>query len=215
MTDENLVVVEQGSLEAQKIAKAMSSPTSADLFNALSDAPMSATALAERSGLPLTTVKYHLENMLSAGLIEVTDTRWSAKGREMKIYAVKDQIVLIAPKKKTDVRGIMERYGVAAGCLAIVCALALAIPETLLGYINNAGAGSRTLTGAKMAEVMPETAADAAAPFSAELAISANNAASAMPAWIHEGIMIFLLCGLAILAAMMIYEIYAVRKDTV
>ncbi len=35
MQEENVVVLEHGSLEAQKVAKAMSSPTSADLFNAL------------------------------------------------------------------------------------------------------------------------------------------------------------------------------------
>lgn len=213
MTDENLVVVEQGSVEAQKIAKAMSSPTSADLFNALSDAPMSATALAERSCLPLTTVKYHLENMLSAGLIEVSDTRWSAKGREMKIYAVKDQVVLIAPRKKVDVRGIMERYGVAAGCLAIISALALAVPETLLGYLSGAQSISPELKIVRGAN--GQTADALAAPYSVELASGANTAAATIPAWIHEGVMLFLVCGLAILAAMMIYEIYAVRKDSV
>lgn len=213
MTDENLVVVEQGSIEAQKIAKAMSSPTSADLFNALSDAPMSATALAERSGLPLTTVKYHLENMLAADLIEVSDTRWSTKGREMKIYAVKDRVVLIAPKKKVDVRGIMERYGVAAGCLAVISALALAIPETLLGYFSGAGSIQPEL---KIVRGMDVQTADAAVTqYSVEVASGASNAAATMPAWIHEGVMLFLVCGLAILAAMMVYEIYAVRKDSV
>ena len=135
MTDDNVVVVEQGSFEAQKIAKAMSSPTSADLFNALSDYPMSATALAERCELPLTTVKYHLENMMSAGLIEVT-----------KIYAVKDQVVVIAPRKKVDIRGIVERYGVAAGALAIVCSLGLAIPSTLLGFVQGTPGGVTGVT---------------------------------------------------------------------
>ena len=58
MTDDNVVVVKQGSFEAQKIAKAMSSPTSVDLFNTLSDfLPMSATALAERSGLTQVSFK--------------------------------------------------------------------------------------------------------------------------------------------------------------
>ena len=58
LEEENVVVLEQGSVPAQKIAKAMASPTAGDLFNTLSDGPLTATALAERTGFPLTTVKY-------------------------------------------------------------------------------------------------------------------------------------------------------------
>ncbi|MDV0444235.1 hypothetical protein McpCs1_16350 [Methanocorpusculaceae archaeon Cs1] len=211
MTDENVVVVEQGSSEAQKIAKAMSSPTSADLFNALSDCPMSATALAERSSLPLTTVKYHLENMLSAGLIEVTDTRWSAKGREMKIYAVKDQVVIIAPKKKVDVRGIVERYGVAAGALAIICALGLAIPSTLLGFIQPApphgGLPMVAKSGAVVMDVGQPTLLTASPT---EMMTDAAN--SAIPLWIHDAVTVFFVAGVVILALMMVYEVYSLKR---
>ena len=42
--EDNVVVLEQGSIQAQKIAKAMASPTAGDLFNTLSDGPLTATA---------------------------------------------------------------------------------------------------------------------------------------------------------------------------
>lgn len=212
MTDDNVVVVEQGSFEAQKIAKAMSSPTSADLFNALSDCPMSATALAERSELPLTTVKYHLENMLSAGLIEVTDTRWSAKGREMKIYAIKDQVVVIAPKKKVDIRGIVERYGVAAGALAVISALGLAIPSTLLGFIQGTPSVPEiTPALAKTGQLSVELGEVQ----TLALANPTDTAAtiSSMPLWIHEAVMVFFVAGIVILALMMAYEVYSIRRE--
>lgn len=211
VTDDNVVVVEQGSFEAQKIAKAMSSPTSADLFNALSDFPMSATALAERSGLPLTTVKYHLENMLSAGLIEVTDTRWSAKGREMKIYAVKDQVVVIAPRKKVDIRGIVERYGVAAGALAVVCSLGLAIPSTLLGMIQGGPGPELTPMAAKTGLVNMEVGDPVT--LTGVTPTDAVNAAAGMPLWIHEAVLVFFVAGVVILALMMAYEVYSIRRD--
>lgn len=38
--------------------------------------------------------------MLAAGLIEVTDTRWSAKDRKMKIYAVKGSGCGYCPKEE-------------------------------------------------------------------------------------------------------------------
>jgi len=198
MQEENVVVLEHGSLEAQKVAKAMSSPTSADLFNALTGNPQSATALAERTRLPLTTVKYHLENMLSAGLVEISNTRWSEKGREMKIYAVKDQVVVFAPRKTVDVKGIAERYGTMAGVIAIGCSLVIAIPQTMNQVI-----GPRALM----------KTSDTAEIFGAQAAgNSLAEGVSFMPL-IHGVAQGFLVISLAVLALMMAYEIYRVRKN--
>jgi len=198
MQEENVVVLEHGSLEAQKVAKAMSSPTSADLFNALTGNPQSATALAERTGLPLTTVKYHLENMLSAGLVEISNTRWSEKGREMKIYAVKDQVVVFAPRKTVDVKGIVERYGTMAGVIAIGCSLVIAIPQTMNQVI-----GTRYLMKTSDTAVI-YTAQASGSPLA--------EGVSFMPL-IHNVAQGFLVISLAVLALMMAYEMYKVRKN--
>jgi len=198
MQEENVVVLEHGSLEAQKVAKAMSSPTSADLFNALTGNPQSATALAERTGLPLTTVKYHLENMLSAGLVEISNTRWSEKGREMKIYAVKDQVVVFAPRKTVDLKGIAERYGTMAGVIAIGCSLVIAIPQML----NRLAVGAYPIRTSDTAELFAiKTAAG-----------QAVETVSWMPL-VHNVVQGFLVISLAVLALMMAYEIYLVRKN--
>jgi len=198
MQDENVIVLEHGSLEAQKVAKAMSSPTSADLFNALTGNPQSATALAERTGLPLTTVKYHLENMLSAGLVEISNTRWSEKGREMKIYSVKDQVVVFAPRKTVDLKGIVERYGTMAGVIAIGCSLVIAIPQTMSQLV-----GSGYLT--KSSETAEIYAVQATVG-------SAVENVTFMPL-VHNVVQGFLVISLAVLALMMVYEIYHVRKN--
>ena len=198
MQDENVIVLEHGSLEAQKVAKAMSSPTSADLFNALTGNPQSATALSERTRLPLTTVKYHLENMLSAGLVEISNTRWSEKGREMKIYSVKDQVVVFAPRKTVDLKGIVERYGTMAGVIAIGCSLVIAIPQTMSQLV-----GSGYLT--KSSETAEIYAVQATVG-------SAVENVTFMPL-VHNVVQGFLVISLAVLALMMVYEIYHVRKN--
>jgi len=198
MQDENVIVLEHGSLEAQKVAKAMSSPTSADLFNALTGNPQSATALAERTGLPLTTVKYHLENMLSAGLVEISNTRWSEKGREMKIYSVKDQVVVFAPRKTVDLKGIVERYGTMAGAIAIGCSLIIAIPQTLNQLI-----GTRYMV--KSVDTSELFAVQATGN-------SAIESVSFMPL-IHNVVQGFLVISLTVLALMMVYELYIVKKN--
>ena len=195
MQNENVVVLEHGSPEAQKIAKAMSSPTSADLFNALTGNPQSATALSVTTGLPLTTVKYHLENMLDAGLVEISRTRWSEKGREMKIYAIKDRVVVFAPRKTADVRGVVEKYGTIAGVIAIACSLILAVPRALSEAVG--------LTGAKTFGVMM---------LSADAVPTVAGMSSYMPV-VHSVVQGFLIVVLALLALMMIYELYIVKKN--
>jgi Bacterial regulatory protein, arsR family. len=113
MTEE-IVFLEPGEEQAQKIAKAMSSTTAGDLLRSLSDTPKSTTALAEELHIPLTTAKYHLGNLLDAGVIEVADTRWSAKGREIKIYSLKNQILIVAPGRQSAI-GMMKKYAATLG----------------------------------------------------------------------------------------------------
>ena len=185
--EDNVVVLEQGSIQAQKIAKAMASPTAGDLFNTLSDGPLTATALAEQTGFPLTTVKYHLNNLLDADLIEVVDSRWSEKGREMKIYGVKDQVVVLAPRKRPDVRQIVERYGVIAGAVTVGCAVLLAIPNMLSRYFPTQNPGI-----ALAREVAPPT--------------------FDLLGFMQNAVLIFFCGAILVLAGMMVYEIYQTKK---
>ena len=189
LEEENVVVLEQGSVPAQKIAKAMASPTAGDLFNTLSDGPLTATALAERTGFPLTTVKYHLNNLLDADLIEVVDSRWSEKGREMKIYGVKDQVVVLAPRKRPDVRQIVERYGVIAGAVAVGCGVVLAIPNMLSRILPQQNPG--IAVAHEITEVAP---------------------VFDWAAFVQNAVLIFFVGAIIVLAGMMIYEIYQTKK---
>ena len=189
LEEENVVVLEQGSVPAQKIAKAMASPTAGDLFNTLSDGPLTATALAERTGFPLTTVKYHLNNLLDADLIEVVDSRWSEKGREMKIYGVKDQVVVLAPRKRPDVRQIVERYGVIAGAVAVGCGVVLAIPNMLSHILPQQNPGISVAR--EITEVAP---------------------VFDWAAFVQNAVLIFFVGAIIVLAGMMIYEIYQTKK---
>ncbi len=48
---------------------------------------MSASELSEVMGLPLTTLKYHIDSLLEGELIKVSYVGHSEKGREVKYYA--------------------------------------------------------------------------------------------------------------------------------
>ncbi|HVP96049.1 helix-turn-helix domain-containing protein [Methanoregula sp.] len=123
MTGE-VVVLEPGDEQAQKIAKAMSSPTANDILAILAAGTRSLSDITEQLNIPLTTVKYHVENLLDAGLIKISETRYSIKGREVKMYALTDRLLIVAPKR-TNVRDLLLKYSslfgfVIAGTLAII-----------------------------------------------------------------------------------------------
>lgn len=107
MTGE-VVVLEPGDEQAQKIAKAMASQTASDILSLLALGTKSLTDITEQVKIPLTTAKYHAGNLLDAGLIKVSETRYSIKGREVKMYALTDRLLIVAPKR-TNVRDLLSR----------------------------------------------------------------------------------------------------------
>jgi DNA-binding transcriptional ArsR family regulator len=130
----NVVVLEPGDERAQKIAKAMASQTANDILTLLAAGTKSLTDITEQLNIPLTTVKYHTENLLDAGLLTVSETRYSIKGREVRMYALTDQILIVAPKQ-TDIRTLLIKYSslfgiVIAGTLAIVALAPLLFSQT-------------------------------------------------------------------------------------
>lgn len=108
MTEE-VIVLEPGDERAQKIGKAIGSPMANEILHILAGGPKTASDLTESLNIPMGTLKYHIENLLEAGLIEISETRYSVKGREVKVYALRDQLLIVAPKV-TSIRSILLKY---------------------------------------------------------------------------------------------------------
>ena len=191
-----MCIRDRGEEQSQKIAKAMSSPTAGDLLRSLSDTPKSTTALAEELHIPLTTAKYHLGNLLEAGVIEVADTRWSAKGREIKIYSLKNQILIVAPRRQSAI-GMMKKYAATLGIfIAGTALLTLYLP---------------LLQGTKVSEDVSVYAAPPPEalqiPDAMPMATRAlAGAGEPLPPLVHEFVMAFFLGGCLVLLALIAYE---------
>jgi DNA-binding transcriptional ArsR family regulator len=106
---EDVLILEPGDERAQKIAKAISSPTAGDILNQMKEGNYTATQLADSLDLPLTTVQYHLENLVAAAILGVIDKKWSKKGREIKVYGLRNQVVIVAPRPG-DLRSLLLKY---------------------------------------------------------------------------------------------------------
>lgn len=127
MPDE-VVVLEPGDDRAKLIAKAMASQTASNILGVLRNSEYTSSEIADSLSLPITTVSYHIDNLVKADIIEVVRTRWSPKGRQVKIYGIRDQVVIVAPGKM-DLRALLLKYASLFSILVVTTVLlAVIIP---------------------------------------------------------------------------------------
>jgi len=81
--------------EADDLLTAMASTTARELLAVLHSEPAAPSELADRVDTSLQNTQYHLEKLEDAGAVEVVDTAYSEKGREMKVYAPADQPLVV------------------------------------------------------------------------------------------------------------------------
>ncbi|MDD1719222.1 MAG: helix-turn-helix domain-containing protein [Methanoregulaceae archaeon] len=123
---EDLIVLEPGDERAQKIGRAIGSPTAGEILQALRGGPKTSSEITEILDIPMSTAKYHIENLLDAGLLEVAETKYSVKGREVKVYRLKDQVVIVAPRTP-NAKSLLLRYASLFGITAVGSLLIIAI----------------------------------------------------------------------------------------
>jgi len=140
-TTEPVIILEPGDARAQKIAKAISSRTAGEILQVLEEGPAPLSTISEVLAVPISGLTYHIANLLDAGIIEVAEERYSVKGRPVKFYALKKQILVVAPKK-VDLKTMLLRYSSIFGIFilgTLIVALLTGIffpapaPEPLLG----------------------------------------------------------------------------------
>ena len=100
--------------DSKKVTQALSNEKALKMLEMLADKPMSATSISEKMGLPLTTVKYNIDSLIEADLIKVKETKWSQKGREIKIYEPVQKLIVVMPGTKnvdrSSVIGMLKKY---------------------------------------------------------------------------------------------------------
>jgi DNA-binding transcriptional ArsR family regulator len=197
MATDNLVILEPGDERAQKIAKAMSSQTATDILKLLAESQKSMTEITEKLAIPITTVKYHFGNLLDAGLIFVADTKYSVKGREIKIYSLSNQLLIVAPRQ-SNVRSILLKY---AALFAVVLfgtvAIALLSPLLLTGGTASSNDFAPVAAPREVGGMASKAAYNLATPPAApspDLALA------------------FLLGGLLVIVVLLVYEGWLLKK---
>lgn len=97
-TMNDAIFLEPGDEKTQNIVRAISHPTAGVVVQTLSsEGPLSLSDIADRLKISLNAAKYHITNLLKAGILEISRTRYSVKGKQIKIYTLKNQVFLVSP----------------------------------------------------------------------------------------------------------------------
>lgn len=73
--------------EADDILETLSSKMRRTILNILCEEPTNVAKLAEQLETSNQNVLYHIRELRAAGLVQIVGTNYSAKGREMNLYA--------------------------------------------------------------------------------------------------------------------------------
>ncbi|USZ69698.1 helix-turn-helix domain-containing protein (plasmid) [Halorussus salilacus] len=120
-------VIGVDSDDAADLLAALQSETARDILGALYDDPATPSALAEAADTSIQNVRYHLEKLTDADLVEVVDTVYSEKGREMNVYAPSAKPLVVFAGNDDDTEGVETALSRLLGGLGILGASSLLV----------------------------------------------------------------------------------------
>ncbi|ELZ01299.1 ArsR family transcriptional regulator [Natrialba chahannaoensis JCM 10990] len=114
-------VVDLEGEDADAVFSALSSTTARQIYSCLDDDPGTPSDIADAIDSSIQNVRYHLENLEEAGLVEVVDTWYSSRGNEMSVYATTDGPLIVTSDEsagsqlKTALSRLIGGIGALAG----------------------------------------------------------------------------------------------------
>ena len=149
--DDKLLVLPLGE-ESKLITQTIANDTARQILELLAEGAMSTSAIAKKLDIPLTTAQYNVEKLIEAGLVVVEKTKYSEKGREVKLYAPAKRMIVLVPANtpRHAVMDVLKRYLVlvpVAGFVALLVELAMQFGNgTLPGSVQKSAEDSASLT---------------------------------------------------------------------
>jgi DNA-binding transcriptional ArsR family regulator len=118
-------VIDLGDDDAGELLQSLSSDTAQLIVQELEDSPRPPSELADALDTSVQNVHYHLDRLSSAGVVEVVDTAYSKRGREMEVYApAADPLVIVGSSQSADgLKSALSKLLGAIGLLGILSVL--------------------------------------------------------------------------------------------
>ena len=173
MAKQNFLLVDLNETKTKKLAETITSDTSRKILNYLTDKEDSEASIAKELGIAISTVHYHLQKLLEAGLVVVEEFHYSKKGREVNHYKLANKYIIIAPKKVSGLR--QKLRGILPAAIA-----ALGISVVIKFITEGVGSSSAMFMEKSMetSAVLMEDAVAESAPMAAEMMIRTPEVAT-------------------------------------
>ncbi|QSX00216.1 ArsR/SmtB family transcription factor [Haloterrigena alkaliphila] len=133
--------------DADAVFGALSSTTARRIYARLDEEPGTPSDVAEAIDSSIQNVRYHLENLEDAGLVEVVDTWYSSRGNEMSVYATTDGPLIVTGDESTASR-LREALSRFVGGVVVLAAGSFVVQYALTQW-------ARSVTGTAPAETTP------------------------------------------------------------
>ncbi|WP_266076402.1 ArsR/SmtB family transcription factor [Haladaptatus caseinilyticus] len=137
-------VVGVDSEDADKLVAALSSETGRNILSTLYEEPATPATIAERVDTSLQNVQYHLTKLEDGNLIEVADTAYSEKGREMKVYAPASGPLVLFAGNESDTVGLKSALSNLLGGLGVLGLASLVVQRLSTGSLFSFGGMSNS-----------------------------------------------------------------------
>ncbi|WP_144920100.1 ArsR/SmtB family transcription factor [Halorubrum salsamenti] len=148
--------------DADELIAALGSETAREILTRLHDEPATKSELADAVDTSLQNVQYHLSKLDGADLVDVVDTTYSEKGREMEVYAAADEPLVLFAGGSEASRGIKSALMRLLGGYGII-GLAAVAAQRVLSVTGPTARVSRSTDGSAGSDggdVATEDAAD-------------------------------------------------------
>ena len=137
--------------EADELLAAMSSTTARELLGVLHEEPAAPSELADEVDTSLQNVQYHLGKLEAAGAVEVVDTVYSEKGREMKLYAPADQPLVVVAGGQRETASLRSAIATLLTGVGVVGLLAVLVQTLAAEPAEPTSGGQMTAMSAEQA----------------------------------------------------------------
>jgi DNA-binding transcriptional ArsR family regulator len=105
-------VVDMFSEEAKTLASEIGNETARKILKELCKKPQSITELSKELGIPVSTVKYHVDRLVDLGVVRVVRRRLGKRLKDVRIYIYdKRAIVFLSPTDRSELRSECSTSG--------------------------------------------------------------------------------------------------------
>lgn len=121
-------VVPLDGQEVDALFETLSSDTRRDILKHLYESPSTPSELAAETETSLQNVHYHLEKLSAVDLVESVATRYSAKGKEMNVFAPANDPLIFVESEETRTR-VESRLDGIVGVLSLLAIGSLLVQQ--------------------------------------------------------------------------------------